>query len=362
MSDTLSRIALALSWVAVPLGLVCLIDDWFLRPKRQLAAAADPPALSLAYGVLPILFGVALVRLLVDEQIDFSAVLLAICAATGLVWATDSLVLSRRRRAAAAAAGKDAAATPLPRIVDQARGLFPVILAVLLLRAFVFEPFRIPSDSMMPTLRDGDFIAVDKFAYGLRLPLTNTRILSTGEPRRGDVVVFHPPVDPSQVWIKRVVGLPGDHVVVHDDRLTINGKAVSFDVTGTYSDGCYENMQIATEHLGAHVHQAMLCPVPLQITQELPPTCRRSDARGYFCGGAPGPDAVQLAGPREFDRIVPAGEYVMMGDNRDNSDDSRYWGFVSESELIGKATYTWFSWDPHQSGGPVWSRIGTKID
>src|SRR6185312_8834389 len=167
---------------------------------------------ALAYRVLPILIAAAVVRLLVAEQMDFSAVLIAVSAATGAIWAADALVLSPRRRAAAKAAGKDPASIPEPGTVDYARSLFPVAIAVLLLRSFLFEPFRIPSDSMMPTLRDGDFILVDKFAYGLRLPISNTRFLNTGEPRRGDTVVFHPPVDPSQVWIKRMVGLPGDHV------------------------------------------------------------------------------------------------------------------------------------------------------
>ncbi len=362
LSVLLSQILLALSWLAVPVGLVCIIDDWLIRPRRQLAGAGNPPALSLAYRLLPFLIGAAVLRLLLDEQMDFGALLIAASAATGVIWAVDALVLSRRRRAAAEAAGKDRNAIPEPGTVDYARSFFPVLVVILLLRSFVFEPFRIPSDSMMPTLRDGDFILVEKFAYGLRFPLIDAKLLDTGEPRRGDVVVFHPPVDPSQVWIKRVVGLPGDHVVVRNDRITVNGKAVPFEVTATYSDGCYEHMQIATEHLGAHVHQALLCPVPLAVTQAPLPACPRTDTRGYFCGGTLPADATPLADPGVFDETVPPGEYMMMGDNRDNSDDSRYWGFVTEQELMGRATRIWFSWDPHQSGGPVWSRIGRKIE
>lgn len=361
MPVALLQITLTLSWLAVPVGLICVIDDWLVRPKRQLAVAADPRVLSLAYRLLPILIAVAVARLFIAEQVSFSAVLIAISAATGAIRVADALVLSRHRRAAATAMGKDPAAIPEPATVDYARSFFPVAVAVLLLRSFAFEPFRIPSDSMMPTLRDGDFILVDKFTYGLRLPIANTKLLNTGEPKRGDVVVFHPPIDPSQVWIKRVVGLPGDHVVVRDNRITINGKTLPFEVTGTYTDGCYEHMQIATEHLGTHVHGALLCPVPLEVTQDSLPTCPRTDTRGYFCGGAPLPDGLLLPDPGVFDKTVPPGEYMMMGDNRDNSDDSRYWGFVTEQELIGKATHIWFSWDPHQSGGPVWNRIGTKI-
>ncbi|MBW4051508.1 MAG: signal peptidase I [Proteobacteria bacterium] len=355
----------ALSWLAVPVGLVCVIDDWLLRPKRQLAAAprpaADPSALALAYGVLPILIGAAVVRLLVAGQLNFSAVLAVVSAVTGLVWAADALLLARRRTAAGKAAGKSPALVPEPHTVDYARSFFPVVLAVLMLRAFVFEPFRIPSDSMMPTLRDGDFILVEKFAYGLRLPVTHTKILDTGEPRHGDVVVFHPPMKPAQAWIKRAVGLPGDHVIVRDDRLTINGKAVPFTVTGTFQNGCYENMQLATERLGAHTHQALLCPVPLEVTADPLPSCKRSDARGYVCDGHAPPEAIALVEPRLFDTRVPRADYLMIGDNRDNSDDGRFWGFVSDRELIGKATYIWFNWDVHRRGGPVWSRIGMKI-
>jgi signal peptidase I len=365
LTIAIAQLLRALSWLALPVGLICVIDDWLLRPKRQMAAApqpvADPPFLSLAYRVLPILIAAAVVRLFVAEPLDFSTVLVIISAVSGLIWAADALLLGRRRRRAALAAGKDPAAIPEPGTVDYARSFFPVVIAVLLLRAFVLEPFRIPSDSMMPTLRDGDFIVVEKFAYGLRLPITNTRILATGEPQRGDVVVFHPPFEPSQAWIKRVVGLPGDHVTVSHDRLTINGKPVPFQITGTYNDGCYVNMQLATERLGSHTHRALLCPVPLEVTPYPLPGCKRSDARGYVCGEQAPAGAEQFVERQVFNMVVPAGQYLMIGDNRDNSDDGRFWGFVSAQELIGKATYIWFDWDVHRAGGPVWSRIGTKI-
>ena len=365
MPPVIMPIIRALSWLAVPVGAVCVIDDWLLRPRRQLAAApgaaADPTPLALAYAVLPILLGAGMVRLLADGQINFSAVLAAVCAVTGLVWAADALLLARRRTAAAKAAGKSPAGVPEPRTVEYARSFFPVVIAVLMVRAFVFEPFRIPSDSMMPTLRDGDFILVEKFAYGLRLPITHTKILDTGEPRHGDVVVFHPPMKPSQAWIKRAVGLPGDHVIVRDDRLTIDGKPVPFQVTGIFHDGCYENMQLATERLGTHTHQALLCPVPLEVTADPLPGCDRSDAQGYVCDAQAPPGAVALTEPRLFQTTVPPADYLMIGDNRDNSDDGRFWGFVSDRELIGKATYIWFDWDVHRRGGPLWSRIGTRI-
>ena len=365
MPPVLMQVILVLAWLALPVGLLCILDDWFLRPRRQIAAspkpATDSPVMSLAYHVLPILIGAAVVRLLVAEQLDFSGVLVGISGVTGVIWAVDAAVLRRRRLVAAKAAGKDPAAIPEPGTVDYARSFFPVALAVLLLRSFVFEPFRIPSDSMMPTLLDGDFILVDKFSYGLRLPVSNTKILDTGSPKRGDVMVFRYPLDPSENYIKRVVGLPGDHVTVRDDRLIINGKVIPFRVTDTYTDGCYINMQLAVEQLDGHTHKALLCPVPLEVTPYPLPGCRRSDARGYVCGGTAPPGAMPLDEPEVVTKVVPPGEYLMVGDNRDNSDDGRVWGFVPDANLVGKATYIWFNWDPQRSGGPMWSRIGNKI-
>ena len=365
MPPVLMQVILVLAWLALPVGLLCILDDWFLRPRRQIAVspkpATDSPAMSLAYHVLPILIGAAVVRLLVAEQLDFSGVLVGISGVTGVIWAVDAAVLRRRRLVAAKAAGKDPAAIPEPGTVDYARSFFPVALAVLLLRSFVFEPFRIPSDSMMPTLLDGDFILVDKFSYGLRLPVSNTKILDTGSPKRGDVMVFRYPLDPSENYIKRVVGLPGDHVTVRDDRLIINGKVIPFKVTDTYTDGCYINMQLAVEQLSGHTHQALLCPVPLEVTPYPLPGCRRSDARGYVCGGTAPPGAMPLDEPEVVTKVVPPGQYLMVGDNRDNSDDGRVWGFVPDANLVGKATYIWFNWDPQRSGGPMWSRIGNKI-
>jgi signal peptidase I len=245
--------------------------------------------------------------------------------------------------------------------VDYARSFFPVALVVLLLRAFIFEPFRIPSDSMMPTLLDGDFIIVSKFSYGLRLPVLNRKVVPIGEPRRGDVVVFRYPLDPSVNYIKRLVGLPGDHVEIQNDRLTINGQPVPFKIVSQYNDGCYINMQLAEEHLGEHVHQALLCPVRLDMTPVPPAGCNRSESRGYFCGGDREPDPSLFQPPPPVIKQVPPGMYLMIGDNRDNSEDGRVWGFVPEDNLVGKATRIWFNWDWKRTGGPAWSRIGSAI-
>jgi signal peptidase I len=358
MLTTLMPLIVLLSWLALPVGLACIVDDWLLRPRRPLSASAhEALAMRVLYGVLPFLIGAAVLRLLLAERLDFSAVLLVITVATGLVWAFDAAVLRPQRLAAARAAGRDPQQLPEPGTVDYARSFFPVALAVLLLRSFVFEPFRIPSDSMMPTLLDGDFIIVNKYAYGLRLPVLNRKIVATGEPQRGDVVVFRYPLDPSTNFIKRLVGLPGDHIEVRDNRIFINGQPVPFTLDGTYNDGCYVNLSIAEERLGAHEHQAIFCPVALDRAPRLP-GCNRSDGRSYVCGDEDAPGFLRTP---PWAREVPPGQYFMMGDNRDNSDDGRSWGFVPEENLVGKATRIWFNWDPHRAGGPLWGRIGTAI-
>ncbi|HXY76774.1 MAG TPA: signal peptidase I [Steroidobacteraceae bacterium] len=362
MSQTLMPIIVVLSWLALPVTIICVVDDWFLRPKRLLSAAPesvpDAPLMKFLYGALPVLIACAVLRLLLAERLDFSAVLLAITVLTGAVWGLDALFLRPRRIAAARAAGKDPAVVPEPGTVDYARSFFPVALVVLVLRAFIFEPFRIPSDSMMPTLLDGDFIIVNKYAYGLRLPVINRKVVEIGEPQRGDVVVFRWPLDPSTNFIKRLVGLPGDHVEVHDNLIVVNGKPVQFHVgTERFNDGCYVNMSLAHERLGAHQHEAIFCPVALD-RQPVLPACNRRGVRGYVCGDEDAPGSARMA---PFVGDVPAGHYLMMGDNRDNSDDGRSWGYVPEENLVGRATRVWFNWDPRRAGGPIWSRIGSPI-
>jgi len=364
------QIIVVLSWLAIPIGLAVIADDWFIRPRRQIAASpqppVDPPLMRTAYTLLPLFIGAAVLRLLLAERLDFSAVLFGITAITGVAWLLDVVLFRSRRAAAARAAGKDPAMIPEPGTVDYARSFFPVALVVLVLRSFIFEPFRIPSDSMMPTLLDGDFIIVNKFAYGLRLRVINRKIIPVGSPQRGDVVVFRYPRDPSVNYIKRLVGLPGDHVEVRSDRITINGKPVPFKIIASYNDGCYINMQLAEEHIGDHVHQSMLCPVPLFPSPVTPAGCNRSESRGYYCGGegdsaGPTVDAMAADDAPAFETDVPAGSYFMMGDNRDNSEDGRVWGFVPEDNLVGKATRIWFNWDLKRTGGPAWSRLGSAI-
>jgi signal peptidase I len=359
----LMQLVEVLAWLLLPVGAIALVDDWFLRPRRRLAThpahPPDPAFLRIIYGILPVLVCAGVVRLLRAERLDFSLVLVIVATVSGLVYGFDALLLRRFRDRAAAAAGKPAMASPEPGVVDYARSFFPVALVVLVLRSFIFEPFRIPSDSMMPTLFAGDFILVNKFAYGLRLPVTNTRFVPNEEPQRGDVVVFRFPPDPAINYIKRLVGLPGDHIRIEGDHLYVNGVQALWREAGTYSDGCYENMQLARETLGEHVHDTMYCRSTGGIAAPRLPSCNRNIDRGYSCQA----DAEAANDSGNFAEIeVPAGHFFMVGDNRDNSADSRYFGFVPEANLIGRAQRIWFNWDLQRSGGPLWNRLGKKID
>ncbi len=273
-------------------------------------------------------------------QVDFPTLLVAAAAITGLIWALDAWVLAPRRRVQAVNASGTSTAGEMPAkesaareplIVEYSRSFFPVILAVLLLRSFLVEPFRIPSGSMMPTLLVGDFILVNKFAYGLRLPVLNAKVVQIGEPQRGDVVVFRYPNDPGVDYIKRVVGVPGDHIAYYHKILYVNGVKMDQKIIGAYTgEGQGASMSGASlrdENLDGVEHRILIRP------------------------GQPGVEG-------EF--VVPPGQYFVMGDNRDNSNDSRYWGTVPEGNLVGKAFFIWMNWDA-ENGGITWSRIGDQI-
>ncbi|HEY3730947.1 MAG TPA: signal peptidase I [Steroidobacteraceae bacterium] len=356
------QILTPLAALAIPVVLIAVIDDWFLRPRRRIASGTsrDGTVISAVYYALPLLLIAALLRLLMSERLDFSVVLVCFVAVAGAIWLLDHLLFEPLRRRAAAAAGRDLSTLPLPVTVDYARSFFPVAVIVLLVRSFIFEPYRIPSDSMMPTLVDGDFILVNKYAYGLRLPVLDKKVVAIGDPQRGDVVVFHYPPDPAVNFIKRVVGLPGDHVRMRSDQLIINGVPVPLQDDKRYDDGCYHNMRLSTEQLGNHTHQTLSCLTPDDIFAPPGPTCKRRLDRNYECIES---TQTALRDHGDHDEIdVPPGQYLMVGDNRDNSYDGRYWGFVPEDHLVGKATRIWFNWDLQRSGGPVWSRIGRRIE
>ncbi len=372
------EIAVPLSWAAIPVGLWCAFDSWILAPRRQIAQGAlavqDPPLLRAAYAVLPVLVIAVIVRMISAERLDFSLVLLLLSIATGLVWAADTLLFRKKRELAMAKAVGGETTLPEPGTVDYARSFFPVAFIVLVVRAFIFEPFRIPSDSMMPTLLDGDFIVVNKYAYGLRLPIVNQKFVDTGTPQRGDVVVFRHPPDPSTNYIKRLVGLPGDRVEIRDDHLVINGETLVLQDGGRYTDGCYVGLRLSKETIGEHTHQVMSCRAPQGLmpgrrfsysgNPEPLPACDRKtvmrDTGGWICDESD----MQMAsdsGDKVFE-IVPPGHYLMIGDNRDNSLDSRSWGLVPDANLVGKATRIWLNFDPGRGGMINFKRIGEKIE
>ncbi len=260
---------------------------------------------------------------------DFAAILLVLVVVSGAIWAYDALILAPGRAKAKDEEGKE---IPEPKIVDFSRSFFPIFLIVLLLRSFLVEPFRIPSGSMMPTLLIGDFILVNKFTYGIRLPVLNTKVIQAGSPKRGDIVVFRFPEDPSIPFIKRIVGLPGDRVAYYEKILYINGKPMKQESLGTYTDsGSGRSMNGALmrrEYLDDLEHSILL----------------RSAARSV-----------------EGESEIPQGHYFVLGDNRDNSRDSRFWGTVPDENLIGKAFFIWMNldWD---NGSVGWDRIGNSID
>ena len=274
-------------------------------------------------------------------NLDLATILVLLTLASGLIWLYDKIFLAPRRARAKAGLSVHASdashkeAVQEPFIVDLARSLFPVFLIVLLLRSFLVEPFRIPSGSMMPTLLIGDFILVNKFRYGIRLPVVNSKVIEIGEPQRGDVVVFRYPKDNSTPYIKRVIGLPGDQIEYNQANklLYINGEPVPQHLVDTYiGEGAASRMtgyEQRIEYLPGAEHAIL---VNSDIGQKAP-----------------------------FDKwTVPDNEYIVFGDNRDNSRDSRFWGTVPEENLIGKAFFIWMNWD-WENGCINWQRVGTRI-
>ncbi|EOD55467.1 signal peptidase I [Aeromonas molluscorum] len=277
----------------------------------------------------------------------FSLILVIVCLVTGIIWCIDKLVWSKQRAAKIAmarahgGAGLDektlAKVAPVPVWIEQTAGIFPVITLVLILRSFLFEPFQIPSGSMMPTLLVGDFILVEKFAYGLKDPVSNTKFLETGEPERGDVVVFKYPLDTRVDYIKRVVGMPGDRVIYRNKQIMIRPKCeeqegktcpgfkkldVTFDKRGEFSQMGIP-LDRFTEQLGSVSHDTLRNPLMPDLVDR------------YYRQPGTYPD----------EWVVPEGHYFVMGDNRDNSTDSRFWGFVPEENLVGKAVAIWISFE-----------------
>jgi len=256
-------------------------------------------------------------------SVDFSLILFVLVVITGVIWGIDILFFAKKRTENSPSQEGE---LNEPIVVEYARFLFPVVLIVFVLRGFIAEPFRIPSGSMLPTLEIGDFILVSKFAYGVRLPVVNKKIISLSDPERGDVVVFRYPENPSIDYIKRVVGVPGDKIAYYNKLLYVNDKPQVQVEKGTYNVESYGKYAHMNENLNDIKHDILVNPF-----------MQSSD----------------------FIVEVPAGHYFVMGDNRDNSRDSRAWGFVPDQNLVGRAFFIWMNWNG--SNGPSLNRIGTVI-
>jgi signal peptidase I len=250
---------------------------------------------------------------------NFALILLVLTVATGIVWCVDRFWARKKR----------APGTKDPWWVEYGGSFFPVILAVFLLRSFLVEPFKIPSGSMIPTLLVGDFILVNKYTFGIRLPVINKKILDLNTPQRGDVMVFRYPPDPSLDYIKRVVGVPGDKIVYRNKKLSINGREIAQKKIEDYLDRdrlFYTPRFVET--LGSAEHQIL-------VDSEAPPYVQQIVRFPYSENCLYNSEGVSCE--------VPAGHYFMMGDNRDNSQDSRFWGFVPDENIVGKAFFIWFN-------------------
>lgn len=249
---------------------------------------------------------------------NFALWLVILSAVSGVITLLDILFWSKKRKK-----------TDKPnRIIEYSRSFFPVFFIVLLVRSFVIEPFRIPSGSLEPTLAVGDFLAVNKFTYGLRLPVIEKKILAINKPKRGDIVVFRWPPDPSYDYIKRVIGVPGDTIHYENKKLSINGKEIPQqfdDYTTDESSG--HRVARYKETINGVSHDIYVRP----------------EVKGF-----------------DFTVHVPEGQYFMMGDNRDDSADSRFWGFVGDEYLRGKAFLIWMSWNS-KTGSIRWSKLGNFI-
>jgi len=332
-----------LGWLAIAASLIVVVASFFVGKEVVTTSSGQTlgvpsQSTSTIHTMLeiawPVLFIASLAMLTFKEVMGFAAVLQTATTTTGLIWLVDSLAFRKQRKAG----------TQDPVLVEMAKSFFPVILIVFLLRSFLFEPFKIPSGSMVPTLLVGDFILVNKFTYGIRIPVANKKIVDINLPKAGDVMVFRYPEDMSKDFIKRVIGTPGDTITYKDKRLTVNGKPVLTQSTGTYTDtesGGVRFFETFTEKLAEKPHQMMVDPrfpsLDLARVRQFPnkSNCTYND-EGMTCK-------------------VPDGQYLMMGDSRDNSDDGRYWGFVPEENIVGKAVLVWMNFGSLK-------RIGTAIE
>ncbi len=264
---------------------------------------------------------------------DFSFILVIAVAVTGVIWLFDTIWRLLKKHVITVR-HESGTRSRFYWIVEYARVFFPVLLIVFVLRSFIIEPFRIPSGSMLPTLEIGDFILVNKYEYGIRLPVLNKKIYEIGAPDYGDVMVFRYPHDESINFIKRVVGLPGDSVLYENKQVTVNGTIVAQDIEGEYLINSGANRKTQARML----NETFVNGESHQILQD-----ENRDSRTLVFR-------------------VPENSYFVLGDNRDYSNDSRFWGFVPEKNIIGRAFFIWFSWDSVGNTGVNWNRIAAAIE
>lgn len=254
---------------------------------------------------------------------NFPFILTLLVLLSGIISLVDFLVFSKRRQAVA---------SKMPYIIELSRSFFPALLLVWIIRSFIIQPYRVPTGSLEPTVLPGDFLAVKQYSYGLRIPVGNQKIYNVGEPKRGDIALFYYPADTSKPFVKRVIGLPGDHIVYKNKTLTINGEEMRQQYLGKAlnieQDGGVSDVDQKIESLNGINHSIFV--------------------------------KSEIQDPVDIDVVVPEGYYYMMGDNRDDSSDSRAWGFVPERYLIGKAFGIWMSWDS-MAHSVRWQRIGTAL-
>lgn len=289
----------------------------------------------------------------------FSILLVILTLGSGLIWLLDAVYFGprRRERGVAVSGLGESALQPddkLPYVVDTAQQIFPVIAFVLVLRSFLYEPFQIPSGSMMPTLLVGDFILVEKYAYGLKDPVFRHKFIETGAPERGDVVVFKYPEDPNVDFIKRVVGMPGDTVVYRNKQVYIKPACES-------GSQCEEFKVMPQEFVSSGEFVQHLAPLK-RMTEQLGEVTH--DILQHPTGEASPREFYTQPGTKMNEWIVPEGQYFVLGDNRDNSRDSRFWGFVPDENLVGKAVAIWISFEfdrPASSWVPSWIPSGVRF-
>jgi len=289
----------------------------------------------------------------------FSLLLVVLTLITGLIWLIDSLFFAKKRKARWASGGdsngEPTAEPQKPYVVDTAQQIFPIIAFVLVLRSFLYEPFQIPSGSMMPTLLVGDFILVEKYAYGLKDPVMRHKFLETGKPERGDVAVFKYPENKNLDYIKRIVGLPGDTVIYRNKQLFIKPYCESG------SQDCPPLAPVELTYVGSGEFVQNMAP--LQRFTESLGTVSHDILRHPVFGKPPATFYAQ-AGTQIDEWIVPQGHYFVLGDNRDNSRDSRFWGFVSDDDLVGKAVAIWISFEFERQADswlPSWIPTGVRF-